>query len=400
MEKVEVQRNNEVQSLPEFTREVPAEKDIDQLANSIENNRKLIVKRASEFGLDPDFLVSQRDFIVGPFVSPSPISTVFGGTMEGFRTAVTNGRRITEALRTRGYNARDYGGVFLAMSEVPRKGLAAMDCLVVPKNKQENQKLFLTGPSRQNQVYATLLTSPDIFISQKKTLRDSFNTYLDRYPLLKKGKQGMIILDSVFEDLEAAGNDEPTYYLDFIARFNREISQRAIPEYEFVSTSVDTICYDPFLRQGINDMPRFIRKLASVGCTFGSGGFVKIVNEADESRVLQLKEVTSSEVTLVFKDTGDIITFSELKAAGTSISPCKELSYVLCFANMVPVVYGSQNSGGYYQPYAIAKDQVSRLGFNPNIYRVQPNIPEGYNTIGTVFDFYRQVLLPGVPYEK
>lgn len=384
----------------EFTRDVLDKNGIDRLAMQVNANRKLLMVRAEEFGLDPNYLRKNNRIAVGPFVSPAPLSTTFAGKVENAFDSVNIGTRIVNKLRENGQPAEQFMLLNLTMTAQPKKGAEAMDCLIVSKNAN-NQKLFLFDRNKPTQVYGNVTISERDIKKLENPINNSYQQYALQHPELKRGRQGNILPQTILADLNVALQDarvdEPSeqevHYLNFAAKLNKRIMERIIPSNNLPITRVDTRYYSPFFRDGVKDIGRFVRKLDGVGFFENDPGFIKIVDETGKSKILQLTDISQNDVLLTQKESNKKIWFSDLQKSGADIAPCKELTYVLCMANIAPVIYGSQNSGDYYEPYAVAKEQVARLGFTPNLYRIQPQIPDGYEKIGTVFDFYKPLLL-------
>src|SRR6185312_2015920 len=105
MEKSQSMETLQSNLLPDFQREIPTRKEARKLAMQAINNRALLIVRAREFGLNPDFLRMQN-FLVGPFVSPAPLSTTFSGNINNFRTSVQDGRDLENELQAEGQGAQ------------------------------------------------------------------------------------------------------------------------------------------------------------------------------------------------------------------------------------------------------------------------------------------------------
>ncbi len=380
----------------EFSEYPPDEEEINQVVEQVINNRLSLLARAEEFGLDPVFLqYRQGSFIVGPFVSPAPIPTTFAGIVDNFVFSANVGAKLTEKLTESGIRAQQYAVVNLAMTEMPSRGKEAMDCVVIPKKATGNQRLPIAGKNNPGEAYGSVEISTEDIATTKKRLREAFYIYTGRFPTLRLEKRGSVIVDKIISDIEEAYSSsqsktvETRSYLDFSVNLNRIMAIRAgQPDLE--SVFVDTAYYAPFLRDGIADIEKFIGKLDQVGFFEDDPNFIKIVDKG-KSRILKLKRMKNGDAILNFKDNGEEVLFSVLQKSGIDIAPCKELTYILCMANIVPVVYGDINSG-YYEPYAVAKKRVEQLGFSPVLYRTQPKISDRYEDIDTVFDFYRQLL--------
>jgi hypothetical protein len=400
MEKI---RNNETiinKQKPEFSREVPDKHDIEQLAKQVSINRELISLRANEFGLSPDFIKQNTRIAVGPFVSPAPLSTTFAGQIENLNCSIKVGNEIVNQLKQNGIRAQQFMLINLAMTDMPKKGAGAMDCLIIPKNKSSNQRLSLIDKNAEAKVYGKTNTSRDHINSLVKPITTSYHQYAEQYPQLKRNGQGKILPAAIFEDLtlamQDAQSDEPdnlnVHYLNFSSKLNTRILNRILPENNLTITNVDTQYYSPFLKKGIKDVGQFTRKLESIGFFDSNPGYIKFVAENGKSQILQLADITQNDAILTSKGSNEQIRFSDLQKSDADLAPCKELTYILCMTNIAPVIYGSINNG-YYEPYAIAKEQTEKLGFTPNIYRIQPEIPDGYENIATVFDFYKPLVL-------
>lgn len=260
MERVDNQNQNLSNQLREFPREILDKQGMENLALQVTLNRQQIVSLSDDFGLDKDFLLNKR-FLVGPFVSPAPITTTFAGKLENFETSQNLTTQIAEALRSQGFDADQSLAVLLAMTEIPTGGAEAMDCFIVPKNVQENQRIRLLPKAIKGQVYSQAeLTNAGIEVV-KKSLKDTFNQFLERNPELKRKSVGQIILNTVISDLqESAENSENdnSYkrdkfpYLRFAHKLNYRISQRILPSSLFKISYVDLSYYSPFLTLGIN----------------------------------------------------------------------------------------------------------------------------------------------------
>lgn len=384
----------------EFPRDVLDKNGIDRLARQVNANRELLMVRAEEFGLNPNYLRKNNRIAVGPFVSPAPLSTTFAGKVENASNSVNIGAGIVSKLREIGQPAEQFMLLDLTMTVQPKKGAEAMDCLIVPKNAN-NQKLFLFDRNKPTQVYGNATISESDIKKLENPVNNSYQQYALQNPELKRGKQGSILPQTILVDLNGALQDarvdEPeeqkVHYLNFAAKLNKRMMERIIPGNNLPITRVDTRYYSPLFKEGIKDIGRFVWKLDGVGFFENDPGFIKIVDETGKSKIFQMTDISQNDALLTQRESNNKIWFSDLQRSGADIAPCKELAYVLCMANIAPVVYGSQNSGDYYEPYAVAKEQVTRLGFTPNLYRVQPQIPDGYEKIGTIFDFYKPLLL-------
>ena len=386
--------------LPDFSREIPTGEAAVVLAKQATSNRALLSRRAAEFGLNPNYL-NQQTFIVGPFVSPAPLPTTFAGNVNNFADSLLAGYSIVNALNKTGQPAQQNLVVNLAMSEVPRKGIAAMDALIVPKNKVTNQRLFLYGNPERGQIYGNLQLTPNYIAGLEKPIQDSYVIYTERQPQLKRKSTKKVLPEAVFTDITTAftvsqneSNDANPAYLLFATNLNSIIAKRIIFDQNLPITCIDTTVYSSFFKYGIANIATFTRKLQSLGFFDDNPGFLKIVDENGQSRILELTDIGDNDVKLSFRDLNESLSFRNLQTTGADIAPCKELSYILDFANIVPVIYGSENSGEYYEPYAIAQDRIKRLGFKPTMYRIQSQISDTYEQRGTIFDFYQQLLLP------
>jgi hypothetical protein len=292
--------------------------------------------------------------------------------------------------------------VLLGMTEVPTKGgQEAMDILVLPKNANENKRAPLLDKTQKGTVYAAATTSIDTINKAAEMAKASFTTYLDLkgVPKAEKRKK-QPVLDAVQQDIKDAMadalkdgkiNDTQVYYLAFATALNKRMLERINPDKKLPQTFVDLDYYDPFLRYGIADITTFTQKLKSTGFFQDDPGFIKMV-EGGKSRVMKLQTIEEEDIVLQFVDSNERVRFSDIQSSPTKLAPCKELSYMLTQGTFVPVIYGSQNSGEYYQPYSYIRQRLLRIGLSPVLYRTQPQIPDGYQGIDTIFDFYQNVL--------
>jgi hypothetical protein len=388
--------------LPEYSRDVPSTLEARRLANAASENRVKLITRAKEFGLNPDFLTQQREFLVGPFVSPAPLSTTFAGRSEHLDISLKTGNELARGLSDNGYTVNQSVVVLLGMTEVPTKGgQEAMDILVLPKNANENKRAPLLDKTQKGTVYAAATTSIDTINKAAEMAKASFTTYLDLkgVPKAEKRKK-QPVLDAVQQDIKDAMadalkdgkiNDTQVYYLAFATALNKRMLERINPDKKLPQTFVDLDYYDPFLRYGIADITTFTQKLKSTGFFQDDPGFIKMV-EGGKSRVMKLQTIEEEDIVLQFVDSNERVRFSDIQSSPTKLAPCKELSYMLTQGTFVPVIYGSQNSGEYYQPYSYIRQRLLRIGLSPVLYRTQPQIPDGYQGIDTIFDFYQNVL--------
>lgn len=393
-------------NLREFSRQMTKPREAMALAMTFLQNRECVFSNADSLGLNAKFLQEQeKTVVVGPFVSASPLSTTFAGELDNLKASLGIGAKLVDALIQCGYPAQQYLTVLLSMTGIPGKWAEANDSFVVPKNLTENKRILLTGKARASQAYGTIsITEQDV--PSRKSLQDGLQLFKERNPRLKSRKLRetvdnllVLILNDLTQAVESTKQSTRTMkYLDFATSLNANTAIRAWQKKIPPSVCVDEQYYAPFITRGIIDIVQFTRNLEKVGFFSNQPKYMKVVEPSTgRVRTLKLQEIRSKDLLLMF-DNGELITFSQLKREYPSIAPCKELSYVLCLANIVPVLYGEQNNGPDYMPYAYAKQQVKQLGFKPILYRIQPQIPSGYQTIGTVFDFYRKIT--GIEIEK
>jgi hypothetical protein len=371
---------------------------IKNIAEKYDRNRQKIKTNAEQLGLSPSFLSNQeQQTVVGPFVSPAPLSTTYAGMSENFQGSTDQSAQLANLLTQLGYSTEQALLVLIQMCEVPRKGFEASDALIVPKNIEENQKLSLIGKVLQGEVYQNVQISAEDLPTDRQ-LFDSFAWHVDRNQTYKKSvsksqaRETLAGLQSVvrtaFEKNEQMGTSS---YLQFAGSLNQMLSQMSGESAPTKITSIDTEYYSPLITQGITEFAQFARNLESVGFFENNPAFLKVYDPAWKGgalKQLRFTRIEGANVILSFMDSSDEITFAELKQDFTNIYPCKELAYLLCFSSMVAAVYGDQNSGGYYAPYETACQQVAALGLEPIYYQIQPPISNGYQNIQTVYDFY------------
>lgn len=208
-------------------------------------------------------------------------------------------------------------------------------------------------------------------------------------------EQGRKILAAVIADFDNAWltategiSSESVPYLQFARQYNELLAQRVIPNFSLPVTSIDTAVYSPFLSDDIADIELFTKRFVEAGVIKNDQNIFKIIDDRQRTEMLQLAGFEPSDVLLRFARSGETIRFSELRDQGADISACKEITYIMCFANLIPVIYGDINNDPYYEPYAKAKQQVQQLGFDPIFYRIQPTTPEDVRLFPTLFDYY------------
>ncbi len=370
----------------DFPTEVPDEGLIEVLSEQSICNRERVLSQGEMLGLDPDFVSDQGPFLIGPFFSPGPIPTSFGGKIEQFQRAIAIGDAIARRIgdRTDAVNA---AVVILDMTEMPKGGAEQMDVFVVPKNDTENKRVKLTEKVKYGTPYALVQTQSEVLTKATADILGSMNIAMQRNPSLKRYRDEIRAM--IVEDLTLATDcdDEEMRYLDFAERYNRQVTERTTGQ-KVPIVSVDTQYYSPFIRNGIRDISQFLNALDSAGFFSETGTLLKVVDPAlKKTRML---DVVDGNGRLKFTDTEEEIDFAELKERYSQIAPAKELSYLMCFGQLVPVMYGCDNRSleGYYKPYDMAKQQVQRLGLSPTMYRTQDRMPYDYNEQGTVFDYY------------
>jgi hypothetical protein len=213
--------------------------------------------------------------------------------------------------------------------------------------------------------------------------------YKERNPELTKTDRANL-LEKLFDDMDTALEGSDTMrYIDYAMRLNARMGKRFDIGYDLTDTCIDTASYDPFMRQGITNPGKFFRNFADAGLPLRDVSSIKVVDNNGRTKFLHVTEIEQSDVILQFRNTDETIRYTELQNQEISIAPSKELSYPLCFSNLVPVVYGSQNSGGYYEPYTQSKQLVENMGVSPIMFRIQERYDGDYTKMQTVFDFYR-----------
>jgi hypothetical protein len=390
--------------LPEFSREIATQEELDQLAQTCLKNQQFWIANADKFGLNQEFLNWQMKNIpvaVGPFVSPAPISTTFAGSLANFQYSQQTGESLVQALQQRGRIAQQSVVIPLTMTEIPSRGMEAPDCFIVPQNQEVNKRIFMAGKPRRGLAYGKVNVTQEEFESQMEELKDAYNVFLTRMPELRRKKDekkyGRILLEAIQSDLQTAyGSEKPdtVRYLDFAERLNQQIAKRIDRSVSAPLIYVDQMYYSPFIKEGISDIVQFTRSLEKIDFFNKNPNLFKVVNEKGDVQFFKLQEVGTKDILLKNTNDGETLTYSQLCIQNRTIAPCKELSYILSLSSMVPVMYGSQNSGGYYAPYAEAKQRITQLGAEPILYRTQPPISGDYRALDTVFDFYTQLLFP------
>ena len=380
----------------EFNREIPDNKDVVNLTSAYTYNRNQIVRDSENLGLNKSFLLNQGPATIGPFVSPAPIPTTYAGKVASFQTSLWSIEKIADCLKQKGVEAKKALTVVIEMSEMPNS--KGPDAFVVPKNKTSNQKVSIPRKAEKSQPYGSIKVTATEIGTVMQRLSEMFPQYLEIFPELKRRKTGWKILECLLADLAQATstikNPEEFSYLNFSAAFNSLIGQRINPNViDYQTVAVDAQTYSPFLRYGIDDISKFTQVLDGIDFFVNEPNFVKIIGPDGRVKLLRVVDTSKSDALLQFNFSDVQVRYSSL-ATTKDIAPCKELSYFLCFGSFVPVIYGSENSGGFYKPYAIAKSQVEQLGLSPILYRIQPQIPEDYQELGTVFDFYRDIVMP------
>lgn len=401
--------------LQELSREISNGENLKQLVDQFTKNRNLLLTQAEKFGLNRDYLVRQDEVVVGPFVSPAPLPTTFGGSVMNVRYSIATTNAFCALLEAEGFKTKPELVIPLAITEIPVKGSEAINALIVPKNSQITQRLPLIDATEKGTAYKEATISIKTLQSVIKTARDTFPIFMDRFPYLRRqtpnGRLGEKILSAVTSDIELAfrqiaqspekspslellaEEDISINYLKFAAAFNQCILKRIYPDMDLPQDPIDSTLYNDFMRNCITNIATFTQTLEGLGVFKEDPDYVKIVDPTGKTRILQLDTIEDSDIVLKFRDDGSLIRYSDLIRQDTLIAPCKSISYLLCFGSFIPVIYGDDNWGNkVYEPYAKARQQLTTLGLSPVMYRIQPQIPEGYKEATTIFDFYGQLL--------
>lgn len=374
----------------EFPVEVPNEVQRERIILQTLTNRQLVLSQCEKFGLDPDVISAQGPFLIGPFFSPGPIPTSFGGRLDQFQRAMAIGEEMAQQIRSQ-MKATSASLVTLDMTEIPKGGAEQMDVYIVPKNGSENKRVKLAGKVKYGTPYALAQTPVEDLTQAANDILGSMNIAMQRNKLLKRYKDEIRAMIS--EDLLQAidTSQEQMRYIDFAATYNTQITKRVTGTH-FPVVSVDTEYYSPFIREGISDIGRFLNMLDSVGFFRETASLFKVVDS--NLRRSRMINAVDGNGRVQFADTEEELDFSELKERFSQIAPSKELSYVMCFGQFVPVLYGCDNRSvdGYYKPYEMAKQQLQQLGLSPTMYRTQDRMSYDYNAQGTIFDFYTSLI--------
>lgn len=380
----------------EFSRLVPDIQKIGRMAERYAQNRELLARQAAQWGLDPG-LFTNRNVLVGPFVSPNPLPTTFGGNIDAWKASERVLDDFETAFAKQGFTANTSSVVLIRYNEVPRQGSSALDSLVLPKGS-DNQRITLIDKPPKDSAYNNATTSQGVIDKAITAAQGSFGAYLGQYPELKKGGKGNTeIRDALIQDIRGAFDVNRSElspgqagYLDFSNSFNDNIRQRFGETRRPIAQFVDQAVYDPFLKEGVVDPGQFARKVESTGFFDDNPGFVKALGPDGLIQIGRVEQIWKNDILLRLAPSDKTITFNELVGLGLPMATCKELTYLVCMGSIVPAVYGSQNSGEYYSAYASTKARLGQLGLSPIFYRIQPKIPDGYQGVGSVFDFYRQ----------
>src|SRR3989338_5944942 len=331
----------------EFSREIPGREAIAEIVACYKSNRNQLQQRADEFGLSTDFITNQGATLIGPFVSPAPLPTTYGGNVENFRTSLNTQAKISEELQAQGFSITPALTVVIQMSEIPvSKG---PDALIAPKTDQVNQKLSIPGKVERGVPYGSVTLTIENVGDVIQKLSGTFNQYLQRFPELKKGKYGWKILETVIEDIAQTTNTtlgtQDSRYLNFASVLNGQIASRVDQEKAPITTiPVDSRYYSPLLKFGVSDISAFTKAIGNVGFFSEEPNFIKIIGQDKRVKFLKVVDIGQSDILLQFNNSDEVVRYSALVKT-TEIAPCKELSYFLCFGSFVPVIYGSENSG-------------------------------------------------------
>lgn len=354
-------RINQATQLHEFPLEIPTGDEIVGVTKAFIENRERLRYREEEFGLRPGSTTRRNNqaVSVGPFIYPTPFSTTFAGNPDNLRAATSIGSEIAATLSEYGYTAIQYSMLLLALSGIPLT--TNKDCLILPRNADSNQKVPLVSKSEQGNAYGFVRLRQDDYSRVQALIASSFNTYKDRSPLMRSvGKtRGRAVLSTIQSDFDEAWKlfgEESISYLDFAKAYNTRLAQRAIYDFDLPVSLVDTGLYSPFLTEDVEDIEVFTARLLEAGIIETNTNILKIIDERQRSQMLRLVNRLQSDLLLQSEDK-KTVRFSELTDSQASIAPSKELSYVLCFSSMLPVVYGDINNDPYYSPYAIARQQ-------------------------------------------
>lgn len=380
----------------EFSRLVPDALKLDRIAERYSLNRELLGQQAEEWGLNPA-IFADRKVLVGPFVSPNPLPTTFGGNFNAWKASERVLDDFEVAFAKQGFSANTSSVVLIKYNEVPRQGSSALDSLVLPKGA-ENQRVSLIDKPPKDSAYKNATTSQPVIDKAIQMTQGSFGVYLGKYPELKRGGLGNTqIKDALVQDIISAFEDNKSEltpgqasYLDFSNKFNDNMRQRFGEAVRPMAQFVDQTVYDPFLRNGVIDPAQFARKVKSTGFFDDNPGFVKALGPDGLIQIGRVEQIFSDDILLRLTPADKSVTFKELVELGLPLATCKELTYLVCMGSVVPAVYGSQNSGEYYSAYASTKARLGQLGLSPIFYRIQDKIPDGYQGVNSVFDFYSQ----------
>lgn len=386
-----------LEKFKEFSQETLSQPELEQLATKAVSNRQRIIDIAPDLGLSQDFLSAQNQFLIGPFVSPAPIPTTFGGRADSYRYALQAEKTLATSVSDQGFEAQQSMLVILQNTIMPRiaKGGNNTDAFIVPQNEWSNKRISIPNKSTSMIPYRNVqmdLSTTSSFMSQLPNL---INVLAKRKPEYKRCRNTLI--DEITKDIRFAafrafGESDSGSYLDFVAQYNTRLTARFQQE-QLPIVSVDDRYYDPFLRYGIDDPKQFVETIANTGFFDDTTRLIKTTDEMGKTSIWSIDDISSGSLILL-DDVGERRAFEELRQdPKLSLAPAKELAYLMTMSQMVPVIYGSENRGGFYQPYAVAREQVSRLGCEPVIYRIQPNISDSCLEQETIFDFYADLLI-------
>ena len=379
---------NRFDNLREFSPELPNAETIDKIAEQTAENRRIVVEKAEAWGFDPEFIAKQGPVLVGPFFSPGSIPTSFGGDPRRFSQAMEVGACITESIGGR-LPSVQASLVTLDFTDMPRKGPEQMDVILCPNdNGKMNERVRLANPNYK-QPYSTIGTDQNII---GMTMWEIWRSRATAGKLRGCSKEEAVkITEEILLDMPMIGGTGS--YTEYMRSWNLAIQQRTTSR-SLPIISVDTNYYQPLITRGIADFPRFINTLNDVG--YFANGPAKLFKAIDPtSQLVRGVEWDPENELLRFEDQYDqCMDFETVRARFPLIAPVKALSYIWCFGQVVPVVYGCDNRGNpgdIYEPYAIAKKQVEAMGLKPVMYRTQARISYDINAQGTLFDYYWQL---------